>query len=341
MSDINVTLLKQRIELAKSIVIFSHVNPDGDALGSTLCLFNFLKSQGKDSCVILPNDIPDYLKWLPGASDVIVDKVSRNKSDKCIRNADLLICMDFNEMKRTDQLKDRIIASMAFKIVIDHHPFPSNEFDLVYSRTDISSTSEWIYHLLGQLYGSEQIPYDSLIAAYTGIMTDTGNFVHNTWPSTFIIVSEMLARGINRDQIYSKVFDNYSVDRMRLLGMCIKDNMVFKPEYNTAYITLTKKEQEAYNFNQGDSEGFVNIPLSIKEVVFSAFFIEKDNHVKISLRSKGVFDVNEIARNYFNGGGHKNASGGELKMSMSEVVQIMENLLPEYKTKLNDAINSK
>ncbi len=324
-------LLNHRIGQAKSIAILSHVNPDGDALGSALALYHYLRNSGVESKIVMPNDYPDFLKWLPGNENVILFSKKKALAKSIIVNADILFLLDFNVPQRSGKVEEFINASGAYKIVIDHHPKPGDFADFIYSDTLSSSTAELIFRMI-ELRGDPKL-VDRIVATclYTGIMSDTGSFNFNSsQPETYRVLAQLLKRGIDKDHIYSMVYDNFSESRMRLLGYCLDEKMVVVKKYKTAYLSLTIKEKKLYNYIRGDAEGFVNYPLSIKGVDFVAFFMENDDHIKISFRSKGKIDTNIFASNYFNGGGHVNASGGESKLNLTDTIKKFVSGLPEF-----------
>lgn len=319
----------------RKIVILSHLNPDGDSLGSSLALQIVFRKMGHDCHVISPNDYPEFLKWLPGNDSIIILKHSHKQSFDILNSAEIIFSVDFNEMKRFRELKEVFESSQAFKVLIDHHPDPVMKVDCLLSDPSASSTAELIYRFLIDYGYSHLIDTDVATCLFTGIMTDTGCFSYNSSNrKTWETVAELMDFGINKDKIFSLTYDNYSEHRMRLLGFSLNEKMVVFPEYHTAFIALSKEEMKRYHFEVGDSEGFVNYPLSIKGIWFSALFLEKDDHIKISFRSKGSFPVNEFSCDHYNGGGHKNASGGEDYRSLSESIKHFTELLPFYKDKL-------
>jgi bifunctional oligoribonuclease and PAP phosphatase NrnA len=323
-------VVNRQLDQANSIVIISHVNPDGDALGSSLALFHYLEKIGKRVSIFMPNEYPDYLKWLPGTNHVQIFNKTKSAGNT-MENADLIFLLDFNNPSRSGKAEEYIIKSKAFKILIDHHPKPDNFADIVYSDTLSSSTAELIFRFIESTGNPELV--DRIIATclYTGIMSDTGSFSFNSsQPETYRVLSELLKRRIDKDYIYSMVYDNFSESRLRLLGYCLDKKMVVLGKFRTAYISLSLNEKKLYNYIRGDSEGFVNYPLSIKGIEFTAFFMENDDHIKISFRSKGNFDASAFASQNFAGGGHVNASGGESKLSMSETIDKFISLLPLY-----------
>ena len=329
--------IQQQLANVQQILIVTHYNPDGDAIGSSLGMYHFLQSAGYQVDVVVPNNYPGFLHWMPGNDRVIVAGDHMKKVVSKIREAGLIIFLDFNVLNRVQELEEIFRQSSAPKILIDHHPNPEPFADIIVSSTQVSSTCELLYELLTSLKGEQAI--DAVIAEclYAGIMTDTGSFSYNSsLPDTYYVISKLIERGIDKDKIYWKVYDNYSVDRMRLLGYCLNTKLKVLPEYGAAYISITREELRQFNYKRGDSEGFVNYPLSIRGVMFSVIFIEQEDHVKISFRSKGDFHANLFASSHFNGGGHKNAAGGSSELSMKETLEKFESLLPDYKNQLQD-----
>ena len=335
--DIN--RLKDLIVQAQKPLIITHYNPDGDAIGSSLAFYHYLIKKGKEPVLITPNDYPEFLHWLPGNDKVIVYKRNCGTVLNHLKEADVIFALDFNDPDRTDGLENYLKEASGKKVLIDHHPEPSDFADIVFSYTEFSSTAELVYKVIETLGDSEVIDRTIAECLYTGIMTDTGSFNYNSsYPYTYYVVSKLIELGINKDRIYWNVYDNYSTDRMRLLGYCLHKKMEVFPEYNAAYISITKEELKEFNFAPGDSEGFVNYPLSIKGIVFTAIFIEKDKHVKISFRSKGKFPTNKFAEEHFNGGGHVNASGGYSYDSLDDTLKKFRDLLDKFKKELNNAM---
>ncbi len=328
--------LSKAIEKAKKIVITGHQNPDPDCVGSALGLCHFLKQTKENVEIILPNRFPKNLKWMPNSNKILIHEYEIDKSERLINNADLIFSVDYNDFSRTGEMQEILEKANSTKVIIDHHPQPNEYYDISFSDITVSSASELVFAVISMLNGNKKIPFASAESFFTGIMADTGCFAFNSsTPETYNVVSELLEQNINKDQIKSDVFDNYSIDRTRLMGYVLSEKMVVLPEYRTAYIVLTQEEKDKYNYQIGDTEGFVNLPLSIKNIIFSVFIMEHDGMLKMSLRSKGNFDVNKMARAHFNGGGHKNAAGGrDFDNSLQEVVNKLENLLPEYKEEL-------
>ncbi len=319
----------------QNFVLVPHVNPDGDAIGSTVGLACILENAGHKCTVVVPNDYPAFYNWLIGFATVLNFDRNKGAAKKAISSADTIFCLDFNEIERTGKLKDVVSEFTKTKILVDHHPYPKDFCDYLISDTSYSSTAELIFDLAVQLGLKKNITIEAANALFTGIMTDTGSFSHNiSNPNTFKVVSELISLGIDTETIHSNVYHNYSADRMKLLGYCLNEKMVVYPELRTAYISLSKQELEKFNFAPGDAEGFVNYPLSIQGIVFTALFMEKDDHVKISFRSKGSFPANAFSSEHFNGGGHLNAAGGESELSFAETIEKFKSLLPEYKKQL-------
>lgn len=322
---------------ADKIVIVSHVSPDGDAIGSSLGLYHFLLSQDKDANVIVPNVFPDFLKWMPGSKDILLYDRYKDFADKLIREADVICCLDFNALKRIEDMAGSVAASPARKIMLDHHLHPEEFCRITISHPEISSASELVFRLICRMGYFGDISRECAECIYTGMMTDTGGFTYNSNNrEIYFIISELLSKGIDKDAIYRKVYNTYSESRLRLMGYVLSNMRVYR-EYNSALISLTKDEQGKFDYIKGDSEGFVNIPLTIKNVCFSCFLREdtEKRMIKISLRSVGSFPCNRLAAEYFNGGGHLNASGGEFYGTMDEAVKVFEEALEKYKPLLN------
>lgn len=326
-----VSSARQMIDEAEKIVIVSHKNPDGDAIGSGLALYNYLTDIKKDATFILPDLMPNNMKWMPNVDKIVTYKVTPEIADTIIEKADLVIMADFNSESRLGDSAKSFEASTAKRILIDHHPFPEIPNNLAYSRPEASSTSELVFELLTELGGNDVLATNVATCIFTGIMTDTGCFNYNSSdPNTFRTIANLLESGINKDQIIDNVFNHFSETRLRLLGFSLNKKMKVIPEYQTAYIWLTKKELESFNNQQGDTEGLVNYPLTIDGINFTALFTEKDGLTKCSFRSRGSFPANKVASEHFNGGGHLNAAGGEFHKTIGKTIHYFECILPEY-----------
>jgi len=314
-----------------SIVVVPHSNPDGDAIGAAYALAIVLKNSGRNVRIITPNDYPGFLNWLNGEIEITNFLKNRKEAKKTIKNSSVMFCVDFNEINRVDEMKKSIQDFGGIKILIDHHPYPSDFCDLSVSDPTYSSSSELVYDLIVSLGMDSFLDKKAAEALYAGIMTDTGSFSYSTSrPSMYKALSALISFGIDTESIHSKVYDNFTADRFRLMGYCLLHKLVILPEFRTAYISITRDELKMFNFVPGDTEGFVNIPLSINNIVFSALFIEKENLVKASFRSKGSFPANQFSALHFEGGGHKNAAGGEAGTSLEKVIEKFTQLLPRY-----------
>lgn len=325
------------LSVTNNIVIVTHSNPDADAIGSSLGLYNFLIKKRQNPIVITPNSYPEFLWWMPGNQNIINFYNDKKSAVEIIKQAQIIFYVDFNETNRIDKLEKYIKQSNSIKIVIDHHPLFNENIDYILSDASASSAAELVYEFIVLLNNINLIDEKIAKCLYAGIMADTGCFSYNSSkPRTFQIVAELLKFNINKDEIVSKIYDNFSTDRFRLLGYCLNEKLTVFPQYHTAIISLTKQELKKFNFKQGDDEGFVNYPLSIKGIIFSAIFVERVDYVKISFRSKGAFATNKFARKNFNGGGHLNASGGKSKMDIDKTIEKFISLLPNYKNELDE-----
>ena len=319
----------------KRIVIIPHVNPDGDAIGSALGLNDVFNNAGFESDVIVPNDFPVYLNWLGTAGAPLIYEQSSEQCNKLIDNTDALFFLDFNDVKRLGKLEEYLRSNTKKVVLIDHHPDPQIKADFMFSDTNVSSTAELVYDFVEALDMLDSLGVNGANALLTGIVADTGSFSHNaSRPPMYHIVGELIKRGADKEKINESLYNNFSEKRMRLLGYCLSQKMEIFPEFRTALIWLSAEELKRFDFHPGDTEGFVNYPLSVRGVVFSAFFMEKHDQVKISFRSKGSFATNDFSGVHFNGGGHRNASGGETKLSMEEALALFRELLPQYSERL-------
>ncbi len=323
--------LQQLVKQSNNIAIVTHVSPDGDAIGSTLGLQHYLAACGKKSQIVVPNSFPHYLKWLEGAEKITQYDYHPAYATSVINTADLIFCLDFNVLARIKELGNLVRTSSAAKVLIDHHPYPEAFANVCISHPEISSTSELIFRLIHQSGGEADITIPCAEAIYTGMMTDTGAFTYNSNNAEiYFIVGELLRKGVDKDQIYRNVFNNHSADRYRMMGFLLSERMKIYPELQTALLWLSKSEQERFNNQKGDTEGFVNMPLSIKGIRFSAFFREDTDLIKISFRSEGNFPANSFSSRYFGGGGHLNAAGGEFYGPLEEALQRFEEVLPGF-----------
>lgn len=321
--------LSRSIDDARRIVVVCHVAPDGDAIGSSLALWHTLRGLGKDVFVVVPDACPASLRFLNGYKDILVYTRYTEFAQQLLENADLIFCLDFNEPKRVDKMEAALTASKARKILIDHHLHPAPFCNMTISHPEISSTCEVLFRVICSLGLFEQMGVDAASAIYTGMMTDTGNFTYNSnYPEIYITIAELIKKGIDKDWIYARIHNTNSENKLRLNGYAIAQKMEVFPEQCAALITLSQNELNQYDYQKGDTEGLVNVPLSMEHILFSAFLREESNLIKISLRSKGSFPANKIASDYFNGGGHLNAAGGEFYGTLQEAHSRILEILP-------------
>jgi phosphoesterase RecJ-like protein len=315
---------------SENILIISHINPDGDSVGAQLALYHYFKSREKTVSLMAPNNLQEFLKWMDGSDEINIFIKDRKKGRMLIDKADLIVMVDFNQPGRLGEAEDYVIASKAKRIIIDHHLDPLDFADIIISDPSKCSTSELVHEIICAINGGPFMNKSYAEALYVGIITDTGNFEHGAYSSrTFRIVADLLDTGIVKENIINLIYNNFSSDRIRLQGFALNQRMVVLPEFKSAYIFLSKNDLKEYNHVKGDTEGFVNMPLSIKGIYFSALFIEKDNFIKLSFRSKGQFPSNEFASLYFSGGGHRNASGGEYFDTLDNTIAYFLKVLEE------------
>lgn len=329
MKDENITAILELLSTPKKVVIIPHRSPDGDAMGSTLGLYRFLKELNHDAIVIAPNEFPEFLAWLPSSDTVLIYEKEKEKTGQIILEADLVFTLDFNALHRTGEMEHVLKKVKAPFIMIDHHQKPDDYAKYMFSDTKYGSTCEMLYHFIVNLGYKNLIDKTIATCIYTGIVTDSGSFrFPSTTSTTHRVVADLIDIGIENGAVHNSLFDNDSYDRLRLLGQALQ-NMKILYDKKTSYITLSQKELDENNYVKGDTEGIVNYGLSIKGIVFTAIFIEhrEENIIKISFRSQGNFDVNQFARTHFNGGGHINAAGGKSYLSMKETVAKFEEIL--------------
>lgn len=312
--------LKQWLDKPATVVIIPHKNPDGDAMGSCLAWQGMLNQLGHSTSVIAPNDYPTFLHWLPGHDGVLIYENDQELADKLIGGADIVFTLDFNTLKRIDQMGARVAESAAKKVMIDHHQEPDDYADIMFSNPAIGSTCEFVFQIIDAMGLVKHINQDIASCLYTGIVTDTGSFrFPSVTSATHRAVATLIDAGANHSEIHEKIKDNARPDRLKLLGIALK-NMVFISEYKTAYITISQEELDACNYQKGDTEGFVNYGLSVAGIEMAVLMTEskKEEMIKISFRSKGDLAVNLFAKTYFDGGGHINAAGGKSNKTLRE-----------------------
>lgn len=329
MKEEDILAIKKLLETPKKIAIIPHRSPDGDAMGSTLALYHFLVKLNHMPTVIAPNDFPNFLAWLPASETVLIYENDKPNTTKILNEAEIVFTLDFNALHRTGEMEHVLNKLSVPMIMIDHHQKPDDYATYTYSNTAFGSTCEMIYNFISFLGKKELIDKTIATCIYTGIVTDSGSFrFPSTTSTTHQIVSELIEKEIENSEIHTHLFDNNSYNRLQLLGRALQ-NMKVIPEYKTSYIALSQKELDEFHYEKGDTEGIVNYGLTIKGIVFAAIFIEHrdENIIKISFRSQGNFDVNQFARDNFNGGGHINAAGGKSYLSMTETIKKFENLI--------------
>lgn len=325
--------LGELLATPKKIVIVGHTNPDGDAIGSSLALAEVLRSKGHEVLCALPNNYPYYLRWIPCSEQLVIYRNDEeHRADAAINEADIIVCADMNALTRADALGEAVAKNTTAKrVLIDHHLQPSEGFDVVFSYPESSSTAFLMYSVIVALFGKEAITATVATQLYVGIMTDTGNFAFsNLTPELFECVAALSATGIDIPTIYNNVYNSFTEGRAKLFGYAIHRKMKTLLGGRVAYMSLTEEEMRRYWFQQGDNEGFVNYPLTIKKMKMSAMFTAQTGFIRVSLRSRGDIDVDTFARRYFNGGGHKNAAGGKSFVSMEETIEHYIKSVKEY-----------
>lgn len=331
--------LKRFLEKPRNIVVVGHRNPDGDAMGSTLALKHYLAKKGHNCTVVVPNEYPEFLHWLPGSENTYRFDWQNSQSKRVIDNSDLIFLLDFNALHRVGHDMQKILEAYPNDFaMIDHHQQP-DDMKYMYSDVEICSTCQMVYQFIEMNNDLDFIDVDIATCLYTGIMTDTGSFrFRSTTSRTHRVIADLIDKGAENDRIHNNVYDANSYNRLLLLGQALS-NLQILPSYKTAYITLTNEEKNRFDFQKGDTEGVVNYALSLKGIIFAAIFIEDKEQgiIKISFRSKGDFSVNKFSRNHFNGGGHDNAAGGKSEESMQETITNFTSLLSEYQSDLETA----
>lgn len=328
--------LKELLAEPKHIVITTHHKPDGDAMGSSLGLYNYLIQKGHQVRVITPSDYPAFLQWLPNNPEVIIYTEKPVESKELVANADLIFCLDFNSLSRINELGNFVREAKAKKVMIDHHLEPEGFDDYRHWSINACATAQLVYDFIVRVMGEKHlINKDVATCLYTGIMTDSGSFrFPTTTAEVHHIVAELINCGAENSKIHQLVYDNFSENRLRFLGNCLLNKLEVFYEYNSALIVVTKEELAHYKLTTGDTEGVVNYALSINGIRLAALIIERPDRVKLSLRSTGDFPANEICKKYFNGGGHRNAAGGFSDDKVEVVKEKFKTILPEYKTLL-------
>ena len=333
---LEISALKEALAQPRHIVITTHHKPDGDAMGSSLGLYNYLIQKGHHVKVISPTDYPIFLHWLPNNFEVLIYTEKREEAKQYVADADFIFCLDFNTLSRINELGELVRSAKAFKVMIDHHPEPEGFDDYRYWSTSACATAQLIYDFITQVMGDKHlINKDVATCLYTGIVTDSGSFrFPNTTAAVHAMVAELINCGVENARIHQLLYNNSSENRLKFLGHCLMNRLEVLPEFNTAFISVKKEDLSKYQIAVGDTEGLVNYALSIGGIHLAALIIDRPDQVKLSLRSVGDFPANEICKRYFNGGGHRNAAGGSSEGKIEDVVNKFKSILPEYKALL-------
>ncbi|GIV36610.1 MAG: exopolyphosphatase [Cyclobacteriaceae bacterium] len=332
----NLSALRTFLNSPRRVVIVTHYKPDADALGSSLGLYHYLARCGHHPQVIVPSDYPAFLHWMPGNHTVLIDEPPHaQKIDEAFAAAEIIFCLDFSALNRIQNLEERVRKASAKKVLIDHHLEPEHFADFEKWNPHSASTAGLVYEMIIELGDRINLSADAATCLYAGLMTDTGGFRHsNTRREEFMIASDLVALGADPSRVAKLIYDTNTLERLRLMGYVLTEKLVVLPEYRTAYMTLSQEELKRFGSQTGDTEGFVNYGLSIKDIRLSVMIYERKDEIKLSFRSIGDFSVNELARKHFSGGGHKNAAGGSSKTSLEETLRKFLDLLPEYQSRL-------
>ena len=332
----NIKAFKDQLSQPRKVVILTHFKPDADALGSSLGLARYLKKKGHAVTVITPSDYPDFIAWMPGNEEVVI--FQKDKPERCaklVADAEVIFCLDFSSLNRINELGEMVRGAGAKKVLIDHHLEPEHFADFEQWDGTAASTAELVYQLIVELDDQTLVDGPMADCLYAGIMTDTGGFRHsNTNHKVFQIASDLVARGANPYKVSKLIYETNSLERLRLMGYVLWEKLQVLPEYKTAYIALTADELKRFGSQTGDTEGLVNFGLSIKGIKLSVIISDRRENIKLSLRSLGEFSVNEMARAHFQGGGHRNAAGGQTNLTLEQTVKKFLDLLPQYKDQL-------
>lgn len=333
-SDKDVILWNEIVGKTRKAIITAHASPDGDAIGSSLGLAGYLRRRGIEVTLVMPDRLPEFLMWLPGASDIVCFDSDAERAKAVVNECDTVFCLDFNDLSRINELAPLVENHNGTRVMLDHHLDPQMHTDFMVSRPDMSSASEVVFRLLWQLGAFNEMTRNDAVNIYCGMMTDTGGFTYNSSrPEIFFIISELLTKGFDKDKIYRNVFNNYSKSRVRLTGYILYSKLHFYEGLHACYYTLTAEEMKHFDFQRGDTEGLVNMPLVVKGMRLSVAMREdaEKHKIRVSLRSVDDFPCNKVAAEYFNGGGHLNASGGELECTMDEAIKVMDRAVEAYR----------
>ncbi len=334
----NLSRFREMIDNASSIVLIPHKSSDGDAIGSVLGWSRLLQNRGKNTIVVVPDEVPENLRWMAGYLQIVVHENNREKAEKLLSDAELMMFLDFNDVKRTGDMADAVSGLSTPRVLIDHHPDPADHIaDVMFSDVFVSSTCELSYHLINALNWESHIDLAVAESLYAGIITDTGMLSYNSSnPRTYLAVADLVGRGIDKSKIHKEIFQNNSLERMRLLGHVLCNKLELMPDCGAAFFSLSNDDLKKYNYKPGDTEGFVNYPLGLKGIDIAALFTEKEKgkYVNVSLRSRDDVPVNLYSEQYFSGGGHKNAAGGEWNGTLEDALQRFRDTLPGFINKI-------
>ena len=338
LTDDQLAQLSQLISVSQNIIITCHQSPDGDAIGSSLAWASYLGSLGKEVTVIVPDLYPDFLLWLPNTEKIIRYDKHREKCDMLLKIADIVFCLDYNTPSRVDEMQQALLSTKAKRVLIDHHLNPDVPTVLTVSHPEACSTCEIVFRIVWQMGAFDSLDKHFAIPIYCGMMTDTGGFTYaSSRPEIFYIISLLLTKQINKDKIYRNVYHNFSENRLRLMGYVMYEKLVYLPEYNASYYALTNEELRNFHFLKGDAEGLVNLPQQIKGLRLSVSLredTERSNLVWVSLRSVDDFPCNQMAEQFFNGGGHLNAAGGRLNCNIDEAIEVVKHAIIAFSDQL-------
>lgn len=331
----NIDRFEEHLRGKKRVLAVGHFHPDGDATGAVVAMARFLESIGIECSIVLPSPIPSFLDFLDPRKSILFYTQDRERADRLILESDLIICLDFNSLSRTEDMEKTLKDSKAPKILIDHHLNPvTEEFSLIFSDPSASATCELLWRVLMNTSFTHgdicTLPQEAHIALAAGILADTNNFSNSVTPDTFTMASQLLHSGIDLAELNDRLFKHFSENRLKMLGELLTRSMVFHPHINACSMILSQQTKRSFDYKEGDTEGFVNIPLSVRDVEVSALFTESDGYVKVSLRSKGGVSVNALSAQYFNGGGHERAAGGKIYLPLEEVRGYFERSLEQF-----------
>ncbi|MCL2168269.1 MAG: DHH family phosphoesterase [Lentimicrobiaceae bacterium] len=326
-----ISQLQRKIKKSKKIAVCTHFNPDGDAIGASLALRSYFTKHGIEVECVIPNNMPEFYQWMPGADTIINAQKQFKEVKKILHDADILFLVDMSAEHRSGvDLEKILLETNAFKVLIDHHPNPTAKCNIIYSIVNTTSTCENVYRFLTEINNKPFLNKEIGTCIYTGIITDTGSlsFSCNN-PETYTLLAELMEIGVNGEDIHREIYDNYSESRIRLLGLALNKLKVF-PHLGTSYMYLTLEEMKKNGFKEGDTEGFANYGISLRGIFFTAFFTEREKRIRISFRSKGNFDVNQFAQTYFQGGGHKNAAASFHDDTLANTIKYFEEIIHNH-----------